>query len=101
LGGGKWQVTKDGGNFPRWRANGKEIIYDDFPSVYVKTLVGVKANGGVLEFGTPQRLFTGPIDYGAWDVTPDGRRFLSSTPQIQQSAMPITVVLNWPALLKK
>jgi Tol biopolymer transport system component/predicted Ser/Thr protein kinase len=101
LGEGKWQVTKDGGNFPRWRADGKAIIYDDQPSAYVKTVVEVKASSGVIEFGTPQRLFTGPIDFGAWDVTPDGNRFLSSAPQVQQSALSITVVLNWPALLKK
>ncbi|HEY6345761.1 MAG TPA: protein kinase [Bryobacteraceae bacterium] len=101
LGQGKWQITKDGGNFPRWRADGKELIYDDFPSSYVKMAMEVKASGAVFEFGNPQRLFTGPIDFGAWDVTPDGRRFLSSAPQVQQSALPITVVLNWPALLKK
>jgi eukaryotic-like serine/threonine-protein kinase len=101
LGQGKWQITKDAGNFPRWRADGKELIYDDFPSSYVKMAVEVKASGAVFEFGNPQRLFTGPIDFGAWDVTPDGRRFLSSAPQVQQSALPITVVLNWPALLNK
>ena len=101
LGDSKWQVTKDGGNFPRWRADGKAIIYDDQPSAYVKTVVEVKASEGVFEFGTPQRLFTGPVDFGAWDVTPDGQRFLSNAPQLQQSALPINVVLNWPALLKK
>ena len=101
LGEGKWRITKDGGNFPKWRADGKEIIYDDPPSTYAKTVVEVRASVGVFEFGTPQRLFTGPIDFGAWDVTPDGQRFLLNVPQVQQSARPITVVLNWPAPLKK
>ena len=59
VGEGKWQITKDGGNYPKWRADGKELIYDDFPESYVKTAVEVNANGSVLEFGTPQRLFPG------------------------------------------
>jgi eukaryotic-like serine/threonine-protein kinase len=101
LGEGKWQVSKDGGNFPKWRADGKEIIYDDFPLSSIKKVVEVKASGAVFETGIPQPLFPGPIDFGAWDVTPDGQRFLSSVPQVQQSALPITVVLNWPAQLKK
>jgi len=67
----------------------------------VKTAVEVNANGSVFEFGTPQRLFPGPMDFGGWDVTPDGQRFLSSAPQVQQPSRPITIVLNWPALLKK
>jgi hypothetical protein len=41
------------------------------------------------------------MDFGGWDVSADGQRFLSSAPQVQQPALPITVVLNWPALLKK
>lgn len=101
VGEGKWQITKDGGNYPKWRADGKELIYDDFPESYVKTAVEVNANGSVFEFGTPQRLFPGPMDFGGWDVTPDGQRFLSSAPQVQQPSLPITIVLNWPALLKK
>jgi serine/threonine protein kinase/Tol biopolymer transport system component len=101
LGEGKWLVSKDGGNYPKWRADGKEIVYDDFPSSSVKTVVEVKARGAVFEYGVPQQLFPGPIDFGAWDVTPDGQRFLSSAPQVQQSAVPINVVLNWPAQLKK
>jgi hypothetical protein len=34
-----------------------------------------------------------------YDVTPDGQRFLINTPEIVRSS--ITVVLDWPALLKQ
>ena len=48
-----------------------------------------------------KRLFTGPVNFG-WDVTGDGKRFLLAVAAGQQNAStPITVVLNWPALLKK
>jgi hypothetical protein len=36
-----------------------------------------------------------------YDVAPDGQRFLvRATPQ-QQAAQPLTVIVNWTALLKK
>ena len=63
--------------------------------------VDVKANGPAFEAGVPQRLFTAPLDFG-WDVTGDGKRFLLAVaPGQHNTSAPITVVLNWPALLKK
>jgi hypothetical protein len=35
------------------------------------------------------------------DVTPDARRFLLFKPLEEASQTPITVVANWPSLLKK
>jgi hypothetical protein len=37
-----------------------------------------------------------------WDVTPDGQRLVVAAPDAAQPAgasSPITVILNWPALL--
>jgi hypothetical protein len=34
-----------------------------------------------------------------YDVSPDGQRFLINTPE--NVTMPVTVVLNWPTLLKE
>ena len=63
--------------------------------------VEVKTNGAAFESGVPQRLFEGPVNNG-WDVTPDGQRFLLAASQIRQTGqIPITVVLDWRAGLKK
>jgi hypothetical protein len=35
-----------------------------------------------------------------YDVTPDGQSFLINT-IVEQAVQPITLVVNWPALLKK
>jgi serine/threonine protein kinase/Tol biopolymer transport system component len=101
FGEGKWQVSKDGGAIPVWRADGKEVFFQGAPGGSAKMAVDVKANGSAFEAAVPRRLFLGPADDG-WDVTPDGKRFLLAAPQLQQAGpVPITVVLNWPALLKK
>ncbi len=100
FGQGKWQVSKDGGDFPWWRPDGKEIIFQAPPRGTAKMAVDVKANGAAFEAGVPHRLFTAPLDYG-WAVAPDGKRFLLAVPSKQEDAnTPITVVLNWPAQLQ-
>jgi hypothetical protein len=64
--------------------------------------VDVKANGAAFEAGIPQQLFRSAVERG-WDVTGDGKRFLVVAPAgVERTTQePITVVLNWPALLKK
>jgi Tol biopolymer transport system component/tRNA A-37 threonylcarbamoyl transferase component Bud32 len=101
LGEGKWQVSKDGGDRPKWSADGKQIFFEAPPNGTAKMAVDVKANGAAFEAAIPQRLFLSLAD-GGWDVTADGKRFLLAAPQGGQTAqVPITVVLNWPALLQK
>jgi len=100
LGEGKWQVSKDGGNNPRWRADGKEIIFMFNLAVMS---VDVNGNGAGFQMGTPKQLFTAPANNG-WDITTDGKRFMMIVPPnqgAQTAATPITVVLNWQADLKK
>ena len=100
LGEGKWQVSKDGGNNPRWRTDGKEIIF-----ILNLAVMSVDVNGGGAGFqmGTPKQLFKAPANNG-WDVTGDGKRFMMIVPPSQgtpTTATPITVVLNWQADLKR
>jgi hypothetical protein len=38
--------------------------------------------------------------WSPYDATPDGQRFLVRTTP-GQAAQPLTVIVNWPALLKK
>ncbi len=39
---GKWQVSKDVGTQPKWRADGKEIFFQAPPNGTVKMAVDVK-----------------------------------------------------------
>lgn len=98
---GKWQVSKDGATLmqPRWRADGKELFF-----MGRQTIMAVDVSlAPVFRSGNPQPLFRFPLGVGIrWDVTSDGKRFLAAVPADPAGdSEPITVVLNWPAGLKK
>ncbi len=93
----KIQISNAGGDSPRWRADGREILYlgpgRSLMAVDVQT-------GGDLKLGVPRRLFDFPGVIRGWDVTPDGQRFLVNVPVVESNAMPLNLVVNWTARLK-
>jgi serine/threonine protein kinase/Tol biopolymer transport system component len=106
--GGKWQISKDGAASPRWRGDGKELFY--YAADGQLMAVPIKAGETALEVGTPTRLFAprvlnGPVAAvgfrAQYDVTRDGQRFLLNVPAEDAAPPSITVVVNWPAGLKK
>ena len=90
----------------RWREDSKELYYLT-PDAKVMML-DVTANPA-FHVGTPTPLFQVPSFFlrGAafpgtlGDVTPDGKRFLFAMPVVQSGPEQFTVVLNWPAGLRK
>jgi eukaryotic-like serine/threonine-protein kinase len=100
LGEGKWQISRDGGDTPRWTSDGRQIIFEEGQHAIMS--VDVRTNGTVFEPATPQRLFPFVVATEfSWDMTRDGKRFLVAVPQNADAGeKPITVVLNWPTLLK-
>ena len=105
-GNGKWQVSTGGGLDPRWQRDGKELFYVSAENQFMA--VEVREKSGSLEFGNPQTLFqTNSVaayrmnSVAAYDVPPDGKKFivLSRTPE--SSAEPLMLVTHWPALLKQ
>ena len=98
LGEGKWQISRDGGSLPAWRADGKELFFRGPTGIMS---AAVKAVGSAFEASAPERLFELGSD-GGWDVAADGKRFLVSLANAQQNGqVPITVILNWQQMLKK
>jgi Tol biopolymer transport system component len=97
----KIAISTDGGRYPQWRANGRELFYVSLDNKLMA--VDLKAEGDTLRPSTPRELFRLPIvDTGRppYDVTPDGQRFLvRAVPG--QAGQPLNVIVNWPALLKK
>jgi Tol biopolymer transport system component len=102
--GGKVPVSTGGGDFPLWSRDGKELYYVDADRKLMA--VEIKANGTTAQLGAAKVLF--PVRIGlaratggfAYDVSKDGR-FLIPTPVESTASVPITVVQNWTAGLKK
>jgi eukaryotic-like serine/threonine-protein kinase len=101
--GGKWQISTEGGNEPAWNRNGRELFFrsgSKMMAVEVTTQPTFSA-------GKPKLLFEGqyvPVQAGlmgtAYDVSPDGQRFLMIKAS-EQAPTQINVVLNWFEELKQ
>jgi eukaryotic-like serine/threonine-protein kinase len=96
---GKVPISTTGGTQPRWSRDGKELFY--LAPDRKLMAVTVKA-GATFEVESPRPLFQTTLDPSAfrqaYAVSADGNRFLLNA-QIESVPQPLTVVLNWPALM--
>jgi len=97
-GAAKWPVSVNGGTYPRWRSDGKELYYIQSGRLMA---VSVSTDQG-FTLGQPQVLFEyRDLTSGsavAYDVSADGQRFLTVAPVEDggEGAPPkIRIVLNW------
>jgi dipeptidyl aminopeptidase/acylaminoacyl peptidase len=98
-GGSKTRVSSQGGDHARWRRDGKELFYTALDGTLMAVPVQTVSNA--LTVGEPKPLFKIPGRAGTYDVTADGQRILALPPAGSDSAPSMTVVVNWPMLLKK
>jgi Tol biopolymer transport system component len=99
VGGPKRRVSTQGGDFARWRQDGKELFYTAPDNTLIT--VPIQAVPNSLTVGEAKPLFKISGRAGSYDVAPDGRRILALPPADDNAASSMTFVLNWPALLKK
>jgi eukaryotic-like serine/threonine-protein kinase len=66
-------ITADGGRYPLWRGDGKEIYYMNGDGMVMAMEV---TPGKTFGKGPPKPLFQAPAGVLFWDVAPDGQRFL-------------------------
>ncbi|MBI5601415.1 MAG: PD40 domain-containing protein, partial [Gemmatimonadetes bacterium] len=79
--GGRWQISKDGGNEPRWSPTGREIFFRSGPAMMAAEVqAGAQfASGAVRElFRTTASTSTFHTNY---DVTRDGQTFIMVQPK--------------------
>ncbi len=96
--GGKWQISTAGGDYPVWSRDGRELYFIG-PDLKLMA-VDVKGAGNKFEASVPKALFEVPQS-GQFDVSKDGR-LLIQVPQDQSGPnVPLTLVINWQAALKK
>jgi hypothetical protein len=98
----KTMISKGGGTYPQWGAGGHELFYvsPDFRLM----VVDLTLTADSVEPSVPRALFRLPavdIGYSPYDTTSDGQRFLVRATPEHGASQPLTVIVNWPALLKK
>jgi hypothetical protein len=95
----RWQVSANGGAYPRWRRDGKELFYVDPEDQFVA--VGVETKGTSFSLREARPLFRENFFRAAspYDVSPDGQRFLINT-SAELGTLPLTLVINWKELLR-
>jgi eukaryotic-like serine/threonine-protein kinase len=101
-GSGRWQVSTAGGTWPRWRHDGKELFYLSLDKKI--TSAEISMDGSRLVVGNVAPLFQVNVATSLgwfYDVSTDGKRFVVLNQDPRQAAEPLTLVVNWPALLKK
>ncbi|MEO8595931.1 MAG: hypothetical protein ABI759_21600 [Candidatus Solibacter sp.] len=101
LGSRKWQVSAQGGIAPRWRRDGKEILY----IAQTRLMAVVVKAGAVPSFGNPVPLFERPtlrsVNAGGvnpspqYDVSADGSQLVILDRPAGEPPLSIHVIHNW------
>jgi Tol biopolymer transport system component len=103
-GGGNWQISRGGGDYPRWSPRGDEIIYERRPdNAYERSggdrwtvSVHISTTNGQVAASAPIDLFKVPADTIVRRFHPDGKRFLSARELPRQfKGDRILAILNW------
>ena len=103
-GSGKWLVSPNGGELPRWRGDGKELFYMTADNKMMSA--EITEQGSSLSIGKVQELFKPSFPVfvapgnALFDVSPDGKKFVMVDRGVQEASAPLTLVVNWPGLLK-
>jgi Tol biopolymer transport system component len=98
---GKWKISTNGGDFPMWSPDGRELFYRNLGDV-----IAVKfETEPTFSVTSSNILFSGNYvyqDHNQWDISPDGERFLMlKSASIGGSDYRINIVLNWFEELKE
>ena len=103
--GGKWQISTDGGTEPVWSRNGREVFYrsgNKMMAVATTTQPGFSPGNPKCSSRESTLMKRFPAMGPAFDVSPDGQRFLMVKETEQAPSLTqINVVLNWFEELKR
>ena len=102
--GGKWQISSQGGVYPRWAHAGKELFYRSGDAMLA---VSYTATGESFRAEKSRELFRGRFaQYNftpGYDVAPDGKRFVMFVPEGDEASMArthVVLVFNWSEELR-
>jgi eukaryotic-like serine/threonine-protein kinase len=94
LAAGRWQISFEGGNQPRWSPSGKELFFPS-PSGTTLYVTSIKAEAGKFESSSPVKLFDLPL-HPSWvfyDIGRDGDIYMFR--YVGRQGFALTMLLNW------
>jgi dipeptidyl aminopeptidase/acylaminoacyl peptidase len=94
----KWQLSKDGGESPRWSQRGDELFYLDLDDVLMA--VPVDLEGDSFVHGSGSALFQTQVARGYFSASPDGDRFLIVEREEKAAPSQINLLVGWQQLLE-
>ncbi len=103
------KISIEGGSQSRWSSDGKELFFYAEGKIVTVAMTTVAGSKPSLQPGAPHALFDArlSVDDSAnaaleYDLSPDGKRFVISSPGATAvSVPPLTVVVNWDPAPKK
>ena len=94
-GSGRWKVSRSGGFEPRWGPGDRELYFRISDSLMVTQM----QTGSEPTFTNPRMVLTGEFvrdgNRPAWDISPDGNRFVFSRDTRTTETREMSLVLNW------
>jgi Tol biopolymer transport system component len=96
----KVRISSAGGSFPRWGSTSRELFYLSKDARLMS--VSLKPETGSIVAEAPRELFQLPVGFlgsSPYEADLDGQRFLISV--TLERPEPLSVIVNWPALLRK
>jgi Tol biopolymer transport system component len=103
---GGFQVSGDGGAAPRWRHDGKALYY--LAPQNKLMMAELKQDRDSLQVTStrlfsevPQTNYLTAAGVHQYDVSQDSKQFVIDSVDIEDSLVPLNLVLNWPEELKK
>jgi serine/threonine protein kinase len=99
--GRQWQISDEGGLFPQWRADGREIVYSRQNGELMVAEVRIGTDS--LQPGGQRLLFQihpPRPDGTSFALAPDGERLLVWSNRQRNSETVVNLFVNWPAKLE-
>jgi hypothetical protein len=99
---GATQISTGGGQYPQWDAGARGLFYISLDNKLMA--VSLKMGADTVQPSAPRELFPLPAVDDGWspyDTAADGLRFLVRAVPEHGASQPLTVIVNWPALLKE
>lgn len=93
----RWQISRAGGNNPKWRGDSREIFYVEGVTHIMSVDV---ASGAMFDVSAPRVLFDRQA-FNDYDVTADGRKFVFVMLDREAETGTLSAILNWTSLLRR